>query len=200
MIGTYDDRKLDRAQRQEFLDSNDLRLDNSPEPTLTEKQRLLLPNHVYAYVLRNLDWSRLDIDHLKNPEKTTSFDDLVLPPDNKNLVKALVRSRHVHLTPGEQRSDLVRGKGRGVIVLLHGIPGTGKSSTAECVAEDLGCPLFTITCGNIGTSPTDVQNNLGDMFYMAHKWNCVMLLDEADVFLQQRDEKDMARNAVVSGK
>lgn len=35
-------------------------------------------------------------------------------------------------------------------------------------------------------------------FRLAHRWGCVMLLDEADVFLQARDKEDMRRNAVVS--
>lgn len=33
---------------------------------------------------------------------------------------------------------------------------------------------------------------------LAHKWNAVLLLDEADVFLQERDTKDIFRNALVS--
>jgi hypothetical protein len=45
----------------------------------------------------------------------------------------------------------------------------------------------------------EVEKQLAQMFYLAHKWNCVMLLDEADVFLQARDNTDMERNAVVSG-
>jgi SpoVK/Ycf46/Vps4 family AAA+-type ATPase len=47
---------------------------------------------------------------------------------------------------------------------------------------------------------SEVEKQLAEMFYMAHKWNCVMLLDEADVFLQARDNQNMERNAVVSGK
>lgn len=35
-------------------------------------------------------------------------------------------------------------------------------------------------------------------FRLAHRWGCVMLLDEAGVFLQARDKEDMRRNAVVS--
>ena len=47
---------------------------------------------------------------------------------------------------------------------------------------------------------SEVEKQLAQMFYLAHKWNCVMLLDEADVFLQARDNENMERNAVVSGK
>ena len=43
-----------------------------------------------------------------------------------------------------------------------------------------------------------MQKNLTENFNLAHRWGCVMLLDEADVFLQSRDKMDMKRNAVVS--
>lgn len=52
--------------------------------------------------------------------------------------------------------------------------------------------------GDLGDNAKDVQENLNNNFTLAHRWGCVMLLDEADVFLQARDKMSMARNAVVS--
>lgn len=40
--------------------------------------------------------------------------------------------------------------------------------------------------GDIGTDPVDVEINLEKHFNLAHKWGCVLLLDEADVFLAER--------------
>ncbi|EEU37041.1 uncharacterized protein NECHADRAFT_5382, partial [Fusarium vanettenii 77-13-4] len=81
--------------------------------------------------------------------------------------------------------------GRGCIILLHGVPGVGKTSTAgkfqQCVAVHTKKPLYPITCGDIGYRPEDVERNLGHHFRLAHKWGCVLLLDEADVFLAKRD-------------
>ncbi|KAL1852882.1 hypothetical protein Daus18300_011964 [Diaporthe australafricana] len=77
--------------------------------------------------------------------------------------------------------DLVQGKGKGLIILLHGEPGVGKTSTAECVAAHTQRPLFPITCGDIGHLPEDVEANLEQNFQLAHKWGCVLLLDEAEV-------------------
>lgn len=37
-------------------------------------------------------------------------------------------------------------------------------------------------------------------FELAQAWDCVLLLDEADVFLAQRTSSDLERNALVSGK
>ena len=125
----------------------------------------------------------------------------------KRLVKSQVTMHSTGIKPitdsigkstTDQREDLVRGKGKGLIILLHGVPGVGKTSTAECVAEYTNRPLLSITCGDIGDNATDVQANLEHYLRLAHRWGCVLLLDEADVFLNRRDPRDMQGNAVVS--
>ncbi|KAM3066176.1 hypothetical protein ACMFMF_010492 [Clarireedia jacksonii] len=78
--------------------------------------------------------------------------------------------------------DLIQGKGSGCIILLHGVPGVGKTSTA----------------GDIGIEPGDVEENMENHFRLAHRWGCVLLLDEADVFLAKRDQRDVQRNGLVS--
>ena len=55
------------------------------------------------------------------------------------------------------------------------------------------------TTGDIGETARDVQDSLEEIFRLARRWGCVLLLDEADVFLQARDKEDMKRNAIVSG-
>jgi hypothetical protein len=55
-----------------------------------------------------------------------------------------------------------------------------------------------MNAGDIGDNALVVQKSLNQNFKLAHRWGCVMLLDEADVFLQARDKHDMKRNAVVS--
>jgi MoxR-like ATPase len=62
----------------------------------------------------------------------------------------------VHITTSAS-TDVIEGKGNGLIVLLHGGPGTGKTLTAESVAELTGKPLYRVTCGDIGTNAEDVE-------------------------------------------
>lgn len=78
--------------------------------------------------------------------------------------------------------------------------GVGKTSTAECVAAQLHRPLFPITCGDLGTDATTVERRLEEYFRLAQRWGCVLLLDEADVFLAKRQPSDLKRNALVSGR
>lgn len=144
------------------------------------------------------------------PGENDNFQKLVLPKGHKDIVRALVSAharQHSMLINGQKTGqvrrdiDLVKGKGRGLIVLLHGAPGVGKTSTAECVAANAGRPLLPITCGDLGgISAKEVEQNLENFFDLARKWNCVLLLDEADVFLSTRDGGDIRQNSLVSGK
>lgn len=147
------------------------------------------------------------------PGVNDGFDKLVLPPGHKDIVRALVKT-HARKPESSERPaldriptnslrdfDVVKGKGRGLIILLHGAPGVGKTSTAECVAANLGKPLFPITCGNIGgETAQEVERNLDKFFDLARKWDCVLLLDEADVFLSTRDSGNIRQSSLVSGK
>jgi hypothetical protein len=135
------------------------------------------------------------------------FDNLVIPDEHKIMLKAMVND---HLSAQDKKKspslrttadiDLVRGgKGRGLIIFLYGPPGVGKTSTAETIAAyaDPPRPLYPITCGDLGSQPAEIENNLRRHFKLAHRWGCVLLLDEAEVYLAERDD-DINRNGVVS--
>lgn len=55
-----------------------------------------------------------------------------------------------------------------------------------------------ISAGELGTSAEKLEAQLPLIFQRADKWNAVLLLDEADVFLEQRSFNDVHRNALVS--
>lgn len=62
----------------------------------------------------------------------TAFDKLTLPTGYKNLITAFVEAQAVDKFLFD---DIIQGKGQGVIMLLVGNPGTGKTLTAEPVAD-----------------------------------------------------------------
>lgn len=178
---------------------------NTYEP-LRDEDVMLLTSRVVAYVLRDRKFALLNVENFysSNPNPD-GFTDLKLPSGHKEMVQALVRSHSMkRVTNASINSnidhDVVTGKGRGLIILLHGVPGVGKTSTAECVAESTGKPLFPITCGDLGLTPREVEESLKGIFQLAQLWDCVLLLDEADVFLSQRTKTDLTRNALVSGE
>jgi SpoVK/Ycf46/Vps4 family AAA+-type ATPase len=65
------------------------------------------------------------------------------------------------------------------------------------VAEVLNRPLYSVSVGELGTDPQELEASLRKILDMASRWNAVLLLDEADIFLEARNEHDIHRNAMV---
>jgi len=84
-----------------------------------------------------------------------------------------------------------------VFFLLHGSPGVGKTLTAESIAEFLHRPLYSVSVGELGTTTDTLEQNLKDILQVAATWNAVVLIDEADIFLEKRTKRDVQRNALV---
>ena len=97
-----------------------------------------------------------------------AFEDLVVDQETKELVQALVMKQLV----AEKSTDLIHGKGNGLILLLHGGPGTGKTFTAEGVAEFAEKPLLRVTCGDVGTVAQVVEKRLQSSFHLGKIWDC----------------------------
>src|SRR5690242_3786747 len=89
--------------------------------------------------------------------------------------------------------DVISGKGKGIIMLLSGPPGVGKTLTAESVAESMHIPLYMMSAGDLGTGPDEVEGNLQKILEMVAKWDAILLLDECDVFLEERTTHDLER-------
>jgi len=71
---------------------------------------------------------------------------------------------------------------------------------SESVAEFTKRPLLCITAADLGHSPAELEGRLLGFFENANDWGAIVLLDEADVYLERRSGNDMSRNSVVSGK
>jgi SpoVK/Ycf46/Vps4 family AAA+-type ATPase len=124
-----------------------------------------------------------------------AFQSLVMEENSKMMVYSLIKN---HSSANDDYDDIISGKGKGLVGLFSGPPGSGKTLTAEAVAEITRRPLYTVSAGEIGIAPKEVDENLTTILELARKWNAVLLIDEADVFLQKRDGHDVKRNALVS--
>ncbi|PYI06177.1 P-loop containing nucleoside triphosphate hydrolase protein [Aspergillus sclerotiicarbonarius CBS 121057] len=178
----------------------DVRQEMSPEQMDLDEppsspELFLFPSTVVGYNLRRKKWVNLEVDRIREIDwNKAAFESLVINRDAKELIQALVTNRLV----AEKGTDMIEDKGNGLTILLHGGPGTGKTFTAESVAEFAEKPLYRVTCGDTGTLPEDVEQYLDSALHLGKIWDCVVLLDEADVFLEQRSLSDLQRNALVS--
>lgn len=167
----------------------------------------LLPRRAIAFAFRERKFILADIYSLREVRKQEDvFQDLKIDPKHKQMIESLVKTHFQKQAMQKEfgvvnlNQDLILGKGAGLFLLLHGVPGVGKTATAEAIAQINSKPLFTITCGDLGFEPGKVDESLRNIFRLAHLWDCVLLLDEADVFLSRREVYDLKRNALVSGK
>lgn len=179
-----------------------------------EEDILLASHKVMGFSLNSKIWAHFKIELIRKVEyNTDAFGKLVLPTLQKNMIRGLV-SAHEH----EDRffDDIIQGKGRGITILLHGTPGVGKTLTAgrksaytsirtanhslESVAEYTKRPLYAITAADFADKVSKTEKNLVKILELASRWKAVLLIDEADVFLEQRSFANMERNAIVSSK
>ncbi|CAG8641128.1 14845_t:CDS:2, partial [Gigaspora margarita] len=119
------------------------------------------------------------------------FDKLILDQTRKDLIKSLVKFNY------NIKTDFISGKGNGCTFLLHSSPGVGKTLTAEAISEMLHRPLYYVTVGELETNAKDLEMNLKHIFEMALAWNAVILLDEADIFLERRSAHDIEYNTLA---
>ncbi|RYP81369.1 hypothetical protein DL770_005922 [Monosporascus sp. CRB-9-2] len=150
--------------------------------------RILCPPYTYGFSLARKDWCRFYVDNISAIDwNKSALDDLVLSEERKSVLEALVFS---HKFPEAGVRDEMKQKGKGLVVLLHGSPGSGKTLTAESVAELTEKALITATVGELNeyNIPYYFERRLEKLLQYATIWKAVVLLDEADVFLEGRSE------------
>ncbi|RAH71883.1 ATP-binding protein [Aspergillus aculeatinus CBS 121060] len=164
---------------------------------MTDEHRLLATPWVRGFSLRKKEWRAFVVDEVEDIVwSKDAFDSLVLPrgqQDLKKLILAVAKAQS-----HDSFDDVVHGKGQGVILLLSGPPGVGKTLTAESIAEVMKVPLYVLGAGDLGTTVANVEAKLEEVLELVPRWNAVLLIDEADVFLEARTVSDLARNELVS--
>jgi hypothetical protein len=70
--------------------------------------------------------------------------------------------------------------------------------TSTNYATGLHKPLYVVSAGDLGTNASTLDQALNKIFALVPVWDAVVLIDEADVFLEERGAADLERNAMVS--
>ncbi|KAF2871550.1 hypothetical protein BDV95DRAFT_572261 [Massariosphaeria phaeospora] len=215
--------KVIRSLRRPFRFAGYSKINPLKVKGLEDHQYFLCDRRIEAFVYKHREWRDLDASGIRpiNYDKKM-LDTLVLEPHIKKMIQSLTDKYIKTLKADEARekrsldnpdqaledvvdeesawsADFVKGKGEGLIFLLHGKPGVGKTYTAECIAQNAERPLLTLTCADIGTDPAYIESNLMRWFKRAKSWNAIMLLDEADIYMEHRMVQDLERNNLVAG-
>lgn len=125
--------------------------------------------------------------------KENVFNEIVMCREKKELIMTVVKNYDSKIN-----NNIIDGKGNNLIFLLHGPPGVGKTLTAEAISESLKKPLYHINIGDLDLDPSKLELNLKEIDELCNQWNAILLIDEADIFLEARNYSDISRNIIVA--
>jgi len=189
------DKENGRSTQSQLEDSKE-----GPEAkrqVFTEEELLIASPVVLGFAFSEKRWLEFSLSGIDEIQwNSEAFSSLVLPARIKQNLKGLVSSHRFNAA--RTIDDVIQGKGKGLNVVLHGPPGVGKTLTGESIAEYLKCPLYAVSAGELGTNSRTLETDLNRIMDITHSWGAILLLDEADVFLEARQPHDIMRNSLVS--
>ncbi|KAI0868811.1 P-loop containing nucleoside triphosphate hydrolase protein [Hypoxylon argillaceum] len=127
-----------------------------------------------GFDVQDKNWSDINVDALASIAwNDEAFNRLVMHEDQKRLILAFAKQKQIEETGFD---DFITGK----------------------VAERTRAPLYTLSACDLGTDAESVERSLKKALEMCALWKAVMLIDEADVFLEARKTDSLERNEIVS--
>src|SRR5437763_15929522 len=119
-----------RPAHQPYLNTSKrmIRTEDKDHLHLEDEDYLICHHLIPGFALVDKKWCFFEVDLISEPEYSTdAFDSLMLDDQQKQMIYSLV---NVHTDERLEFDDVIKGKGKGMIFLLHGVPGVGKTLTA----------------------------------------------------------------------
>ena len=118
------------------------------------------------------------------------WNDIVLPPDQVSQIREICnQARYRHIVYGEWGFDRKLSLGKGLNALFSGPPGTGKTMTAEVIANELQLDLYKIDLSQVVSKYIgETEKNLHNIFHEAQSSAAILFFDEADALFGKRSE------------
>jgi len=120
-------------------------------------------------------------------------EDLCFPDEMSGFLDEFIfEAKHRNAFWENPKAHRLFPRGVGLIGLLAGPPGTGKTMAAQVIAEELGMDLYRIDLATaVDKYIGETAKHLRRLFDRAGEMNAVMLFDEADsLFSRRTDTKD----------
>ena len=186
---------IDQSGTSTKSDDVEIRLPDRSVSDIKPLTFILCTPFLNAFLLDELRWSSVVVDevtdmcYLKN-----ALDHVVLDEETKNVLRSSVERHFAHRSR-DAGKVIIRGKMQGLIVLLHGAPGVGKTLTIECLANHTERAILYLDSSQLGTEPETIKQRLVEYLRYAERWGVIIQLDNAVDFLEAKTtDGDRERN------
>ncbi|KAK1654160.1 hypothetical protein BDP81DRAFT_307917, partial [Colletotrichum phormii] len=158
------------------------------ETLISDDDLLIMSHRVFGFVLRNRKWAQLDLSYLIDVHQDEKS--IVLGEGESEVANKKENKEHItafdRLVLEEWHRPMIES-----LIAQHFRD--KKSTTGEREEFDI-----VKGKGDLGTTAAEVEKALEMNFALANRWDCILLLDEADVFLSQRTKEDFRRNGLAA--
>ncbi|KAG2115816.1 uncharacterized protein F5147DRAFT_674779 [Suillus discolor] len=153
--------------------------DNDNIPAVPEDDIALLPRFMPGFDLERKSWGFFDVDEIEPIRfNENAWKHIVLDESSKDVIEGVVGAFDF------SKEAMADEEQSGLVILLHGPSGTGKTATVEAIAEHFKRPLLSLAA----------------MFpSVARSWNAIVLIEAGDLLMQtQRHEPIMEEQNRIS--
>lgn len=130
-------------------------------------------------------------------ESNITLDDVVLPESTREeMLSAMAQVKHYITIMEEWGLGEVVQYGRGVIILLCGPPGTGKTMSTLALSGEIKKPLYQVEYQKLVSMYFgETEKNIHEAFQKAAENDYILFLDEADSVLTNRTSVNRSGDA-----
>lgn len=144
----------------------------------TRKEKIIASPTVFGFALQKNLWCVFFTTCVEDIRWDRGYmDNLILPEDQKNVLSALVGS---YLGPGsDSQIEIMRQRSPGLVTMLQGPSGSGKSSTAQAIADLYECPLYVASLDALSAVGKNLKTELHTIRRLARRWDAMVMLNGA---------------------
>jgi hypothetical protein len=111
---------------------------SSLDAKFIDEDFIICPASIIVFSLDTHEWCSVSVANLKpNEWRPATFDRLVLDYEKKDILARLAKTNSQRVQ-SKKSVDIIEGKGWGIVLLLHGPPGVGKT---VCAGDSIRNPL-----------------------------------------------------------
>lgn len=158
---------------------------------------LKVPPRVARLVLGQDPWAGgAPYTALVDPD--VALDQVVLTDETRADLESLLAAQpHLRARLTAWGFDKVIPAGRGVVLLLTGPPGTGKSTLARAVAHKLGKRLLVVDAVKLLEASRTLEEQIDELFQEARLQDAVILFDECETLFGNRGAGNRALGTML---